>query len=297
MKLIKSLIATFAVLSLATPSYAQSAGSVLGTLENILLNGQGSNQRSNLPPTNLDSFVYQAGGMADQIYGDEGDVDIPPLNSFQKQNRINAGINGVNAAGLTTGHGSYMPDAWGADEFLMPPGEWDMTGSGSSIQIPPPGINLGQILQTGLNQATLNTTYPGSNITSNANVNGTPIAPVSPASPAPPVIAVPPVTPPVTITVPSTPLTPAITFMTNPPAWISAFGSWATQSVPYAVTQGMVPVQDSTNGQLMGWMAPGTSLTQFLNGSTGLLLPGETAQAQTMLQNLAPGSNYVVPGG
>jgi len=36
---------------------------------------------------------------------------------------------GQRDAGLTTGHGSYMPSAWGADEFIAPPGEWSQSGS------------------------------------------------------------------------------------------------------------------------------------------------------------------------
>ena len=66
-----------------------------------------------LPPTRLDSFVYQAGGMAEQIYGDEGVGGLPPIFGFNAGNRIDAGIQGVNAQGITTGHGSVMPAAWG----------------------------------------------------------------------------------------------------------------------------------------------------------------------------------------
>ncbi len=93
-----------------------------------------------LPPCNLDSFVYQAGGQAEYIYGDEGVGTKPPISSFTTASRINSGIQGYNDAGLTTGHGSYMPDAWGADEFIQAPGEWGPTGAGSgaaSIGAPP----------------------------------------------------------------------------------------------------------------------------------------------------------------
>src|SRR5208337_1351175 len=48
---------------------------------------------------------------------------LPPLYGFTQASRINTGITGARDAGLTTGHGSYMPNAWGADEFLAPPGE------------------------------------------------------------------------------------------------------------------------------------------------------------------------------
>ncbi len=64
-------------------------------------------------------------GQADQIYGDEGTDSIPPLDNFSY---INSGI-GADSSGLTTGHGSMMPSAWGADEFLAPPGEWSMSGA------------------------------------------------------------------------------------------------------------------------------------------------------------------------
>lgn len=91
---------------------------------------QNSYQRGRaLPPTNVDGFIKSAGGAADQIYGDEGEIGLPPIDSFTKANRINRGIAGINDAGLTTGHGSLMPDAWGADEFIAAPGEWSLAGA------------------------------------------------------------------------------------------------------------------------------------------------------------------------
>ena len=51
----------------------------------------------NLPPTRLDSFVRNAGGKAETIYGDEGAGSLPPLFDF---NSINSGIT---SSGLTTG--------------------------------------------------------------------------------------------------------------------------------------------------------------------------------------------------
>lgn len=83
--------------------------------------------RRDLPPCRMDSFVDQAGGMAELIYGDEGEVGLPPYDNFTKEHRINAGIFGVRDAGLTTGHGSFMPDAWGADEYIGD--EWGQSGS------------------------------------------------------------------------------------------------------------------------------------------------------------------------
>ncbi|MBA4026637.1 MAG: hypothetical protein C0473_00195 [Cyanobacteria bacterium DS3.002] len=74
-----------------------------------------------LPPCRLDSFVHQAGGAAEAIYGDEGIRTPPPYFGFDQSHRINAGIFGNRDAGLTTGHGSVMPSAWGDDEFLAPP--------------------------------------------------------------------------------------------------------------------------------------------------------------------------------
>ena len=62
-----------------------------------------------LPQTRLDSFVSQAGGSAEMIYGDEGLYDIPPLFGFTEGSRINTGIH----SNLTTGHQSGLPEAWG----------------------------------------------------------------------------------------------------------------------------------------------------------------------------------------
>lgn len=79
-----------------------------------------------LPPTRLDSFVREAGGLAFQIYGDEGTSGPPPISGFNRVNRIDAGIQGNNA-GLTTGHESVLPSAWGADEFIGGP-EYSISG-------------------------------------------------------------------------------------------------------------------------------------------------------------------------
>ncbi|MGH9551079.1 MAG: hypothetical protein ACRD3W_16975, partial [Terriglobales bacterium] len=57
---------------------------------------------------------------------DEGVWDIPPYFGFEKVNRIAAGIFDRRDQGLTTNHGSWLPDAWGRDEFLGQ--EWDKSG-------------------------------------------------------------------------------------------------------------------------------------------------------------------------
>jgi hypothetical protein len=101
---------------------------IICTTVTLPANAQGKN-RLGLPPTSMDSFVRQAGGNADLIYGDEGVVDIPPYDYFDPIHRINAGIYDTRRKGLTTGHGSYLPDAWGADEFTG--NEWSMSGAGS----------------------------------------------------------------------------------------------------------------------------------------------------------------------
>ncbi|MBX3073191.1 hypothetical protein KF728_14400 [Candidatus Obscuribacterales bacterium] len=80
----------------------------------------GRTGRNGLPVTSLDSFVLNAGGAADQIYGDEGTEGPPPFEEFTAGHRIQAGIQG-NASGLTTGHGSYLPCAWGGDEYVDGP--------------------------------------------------------------------------------------------------------------------------------------------------------------------------------
>jgi len=66
-------------------------------------------QRSQvLPRTTLDSFVYQAGGAADQIYGDEGTDGPPPMSGMDESHTIGSGIH----SNLTTGHSSDLPSAW-----------------------------------------------------------------------------------------------------------------------------------------------------------------------------------------
>lgn len=66
-----------------------------------------------LAPTRLDSFVKTAGERAEMIYGDEGSDGLPPYDGFTRQHRIASGIVGQRSQGLTTGHGSRLPSAWG----------------------------------------------------------------------------------------------------------------------------------------------------------------------------------------
>jgi|GEM_PF-1171922 len=68
-----------------------------------------SQKSQKLPKTTLDSFVYQAGGAAEQIYGDEGVGGLPPMFGMDESHTIGSGIN---SGGLTTGHQSNMPSAW-----------------------------------------------------------------------------------------------------------------------------------------------------------------------------------------
>ncbi len=100
----------------------------------------GPRGRNGLPPTRLDSFVKEAGGHAWHIYGDEGTYSIPPFFEFSPIHRIERGINGPRAAGLTTQHGSPLPPAWGGDEFVKTEG---FTQSGAPYQQVNPlfGIN------------------------------------------------------------------------------------------------------------------------------------------------------------
>jgi hypothetical protein len=85
---------------------------------NIALNTQ---YRTNkLPPTRMDSFVYNSGKVWNPwlIYGDEGTFGPPPLDNFLWINRIERGIDGNpeyerGGAGLTTlHHDSSLPEAW-----------------------------------------------------------------------------------------------------------------------------------------------------------------------------------------
>lgn len=217
--------------------------------------GQGGNPALNargLPPTNLDSFVYQAGGRAEEIYGDEGVDGLPPIDGFNAQNRIDAGIFGTRNAGLTTGHGSLMPAAWGWADGTS--NEWAWTGDKSGnqlpIYVPQSPLTAGGILNSVTTGLGVGTERPGE------------MAPVRIAD-------------------------PSINYDRNAPDFIRNYGMWATAVVPYAVTPDMKPVQNTQTNQLMGWIAPGDSVSDFLSGRTGRLLPSQQAAATAMLNKLS----------
>lgn len=181
-----------------------------------------------LPPCTMDSFVHEAQGEAEHIYGDEGTTDIPPYMGFDVVHRINHGIFDKRDRGLTTGHGSYLPDAWGADEFIAPPGEWSQSGANNGN---PRDNNAGSFL---------------------SNEGGT----TGGAS--------------------------------------GGSGQQAPVTPPYAIGPDWIAVQNTHNGQIMGWMAPGETLQQFFSGASGHLLPGNEAEGQYILQNQL--GNMTTPG-
>lgn len=74
--------------------------------------------RNGLPMTSTDSFVLNSGGQGELIFGGEGTDGVPPYNEFTEDHRIERGIQGERAEGLTTFHGSLLPSAWGNDEFI-----------------------------------------------------------------------------------------------------------------------------------------------------------------------------------
>ncbi len=86
-------------------------------------------QGNGLLPARLDSFVKTSGIYAEQIYGGDSANGKPLFDHFTTDHRINVGIRGDRSAGLTTGHGSYLPDAWGADEFTSPGSEFSKSAT------------------------------------------------------------------------------------------------------------------------------------------------------------------------
>lgn len=121
-------------LAAAPAANAQSANTLGQTLNQISQflqppnRAKGPGVRNGLAPVSTDSFIYEAGKNAELIYGDESTNNgPPPYELFTKDHRINSGIYDRRDAGLTTGHGSYMPDAVGRDEFNGQ--EWDESGA------------------------------------------------------------------------------------------------------------------------------------------------------------------------
>jgi hypothetical protein len=123
------MMAAFVSLMTASEAHAQSASSISGKISQLLFPTavKGPGVRNGLPPTRTDSFVYEAKENAEFIYGDEGIEGPPPYLLFTKDHRVNSGIYDRRDAGLTTGHGSYLPDAVGRDEFNGQ--EWDQSGA------------------------------------------------------------------------------------------------------------------------------------------------------------------------
>jgi hypothetical protein len=159
-----------------TPQPGYCDNNYLGSVNNAInqvaiIANSGPPRAASLPPCNMDSFVMQAGGLKEQIYGDEGTTSKPPLASFTKASRINAGIVGVNNAGLTTGHGSYLPDASGADEFISAGGEWDMSGINSGASGGAPASGSDDHRTKGLPGSTIYTVQQMSSPSFNFNIS------------------------------------------------------------------------------------------------------------------------------
>jgi len=154
-----------------TTSLPTSVGGVVNSILNTVMPNQSTGGMVNgLPATSMDSFVYQAGGSAELIYGDEGTDDIPPYFEFTKDHRINAGIFGQRSAGLTTGHGSYLPDAWGGDEWVKGP-EFDQSGA-NSIPVGGTGTDPTSDPGSGINLSAGGVNINAGGVNINANGNG-----------------------------------------------------------------------------------------------------------------------------
>ncbi|HEY9776532.1 MAG TPA: hypothetical protein V6C81_22410 [Planktothrix sp.] len=142
--------------------------------------------RNGLPAVSTDGFVYEAGSQAEAIYGDECKKfgaemvtnNPPPIDGFEKENRIDSGIFDMRAAGLTTGHGEYLPDAWGADEWTG--NEWDQaapqqtTVSGGNTNLASvnlPGVT-GSINLNGMTVPDITGTINANGITGTVTGNG-----------------------------------------------------------------------------------------------------------------------------
>ncbi len=71
----------------------------------------GASRRNGLPDTRLDGLVNPSDARSEIVFGGEGNTGPPPVNGFEMQNRIGPTLN----PGLSTGHGSYLPSAQGAE--------------------------------------------------------------------------------------------------------------------------------------------------------------------------------------
>jgi hypothetical protein len=187
-----------------------------------------------LPPTHLDSFVYHAliSGHAEHIYGDEGTFGPPPQQGFNIKHRINIGIVGERDEGLTTGHGSYLPDAWGSDEFLRSPGAWSQSGA-----------NYGDHKYNGVDGSDNSSANEGGGWADTAGGGGNG----------------------------------------------NGGGSQSSQpKIPYAIGPNWIAVQNTHDGNIMGYMAPGETLEDFFSGRSGHILPMYAEEGRYILENQLP---------
>lgn len=100
--------------TMTTGKGTQSAGDINGailppTTTTQFSYGSGDGSLDALPPTRLSSFVADS-GFDEAIYGDEGTTGLPPIDGFEYENTIGAGLE--SNQDLTTGHASALPSAW-----------------------------------------------------------------------------------------------------------------------------------------------------------------------------------------
>lgn len=97
---------------------------------------------SGLPATNWGKSIASAGDnqyAGSHVYGDEGAAGVPPYFEFSKSQRVALGLNAAAAprpdssagSALKSGHGSYLPDAFGGDEFVDGK-DWSTSGTRAS---------------------------------------------------------------------------------------------------------------------------------------------------------------------
>lgn len=95
-----------------------------------------------LPPTSFGKSISSPGDnayMASHGYGDEGAASLPPYFEFSASQRVALGLN--TKASMSPGvkrnerrAGSYLPEAWGGDEFVDSK-DWSSSGASESKQI------------------------------------------------------------------------------------------------------------------------------------------------------------------